>query len=53
MKNCRNGTLPPDLKSITGTNRNEELKEALYTLAALVVIAALFVFIVYAASVSP
>lgn len=50
MKIYRTGTLPPDLKSFTRENRYEDLKEALQTIASLILIAALFVFMFAAAA---
>ena len=49
MRFHRSGTLPPDLKSLTGTSRHEDLKEALETIAALLVMVAVFLLVMIAA----
>ena len=48
MKTCRTGALPPDLKSFSTANRHEELKEALYTIVVLILMVALFWFVLVA-----
>ena len=50
MKIYRTGTLPPDLKSFTRENRYEDLKEALQTIASLILIAAMLFVFMFAAS---
>ena len=51
MKIYRTCTLPPDLKSFTRENRYADLKEALQTIASLILIAAmLFMFMITAAA---
>lgn len=52
MKAFRTGTLPPDLKSFSLTNRKENLKEALQTIVTLILMAAIFLLVMIAA-VSP
>jgi len=49
MKTYRTGTLPPDLKSFSQANRNEDLKEALHTIVALVLMAVIFLLLMFAA----
>ena len=51
MKTYRTGTLPPDLKSLSQVNRNEDLKEALYTLVSLVLMVALFFMFMFAIAI--
>ena len=45
----RTGTLPPDLKSFSLTNRKENLKEALHTIVTLILMAAIFLLVMIAA----
>ena len=49
MKAFRTGTLPPDLKSFSLTNRKENLKEALETIVTLILMAAIFLLVMIAA----
>jgi len=49
MKTYRTGTLPPDLKSLSQANRNEDLKEALHTFVVLVLMAVIFLLLMFAA----
>jgi len=49
MKTYRTGTLPPDLKSFSMTNRKENLKEALHTIVMLILMAAIFLIVMIAA----
>jgi len=49
MKTYRTGTLPPDLKSFSMTNRKEMLKEALHTIVSLILMAAIFLLVMIAA----
>ena len=53
MKMYRTGTLPPDLKSFTRENRYEDLKEALQTIASLILIAAMLFVLMLAAAAQP
>jgi hypothetical protein len=53
MKTYRTGTLPPDLKSFSQANRNEDLKEALHTIVSLILIAAMIFLFMFAAAVPP
>ena len=54
MKIYRTGTLPPDLKSFSCEKRHEDLKEALHTIASLLLIVALlYVFMIAAAAPEP
>ncbi|MEI6827761.1 MAG: hypothetical protein WCK54_19385 [Desulfuromonadales bacterium] len=45
----RTGTLPPDLKSFSLTSRKEDLKEVLHTIVTLVLMAAIFLLVMFAA----
>ena len=49
MKAYRTGTLPPDLKSFSLTNRKENLKEALHTIVTLILMAAIFLIVMITA----
>ena len=49
MKTYRTGTLPPDLKSFSLTNRKENLKEAMHTIVTLILMAAIFLLVMIAA----
>ena len=53
MKIYRTGTLPPDLKSFTRENRYEDMKEALQTIASLILIAAMLFVFMFAAAAPP
>ena len=46
----RTGTLPPDLKSYSLTNRKENLKEALRTIVTLILMAEIFLLVMLAAA---
>ena len=49
MRFHRSGILPPDLKALSVTPRHEDLKEALQTIAALLVMVAVFLLVMIAA----